>query len=168
MKTKIKVLFVCHGNICRSPAAQGTFEAIIKKYNLEDFFEVDSAGINSYHVGETPHPMTIKAAKEKGIILNHYARQVTKKDLEIYDYIFAMDRYNYEDLLRYVTSTEQKNKIYLFRRFDPAAKTKNYIPDVPDPYYGNYEGFQEVQEIILRTSENLLNYLLEKNSIRIK
>ncbi len=168
MKNKIKVLFVCHGNICRSPAAQGAFEALIKEKKLEDFFEVDSAGVSSYHIGESPHPLTKKAAKEKGIVLNHYARQINRQDLDTFDYIFAMDRYNYQDLMGFAVTKEQKEKIFLFREFDPVVKDSNTIPDVPDPYYGDYEDFQTVQKIVSRTAENLLNYLLEKHSIIIK
>lgn len=158
---KIKVLFVCHGNICRSPAAQGTFEKLIRDRNLEEYFYVDSAGVSSYHIGENPHPLTRKAAEEKGIVLNHTARKFTKKDLEYFDFIFAMDRYNYEDIMSYITNSEHKKKVFLFREFDPEINPNQTFPDVPDPYYGGYEGFREVQKIILRTAENLLNFLIE-------
>ncbi|MFN3603660.1 MAG: low molecular weight protein-tyrosine-phosphatase [Leptonema sp. (in: bacteria)] len=163
MNQRIKVLFVCHGNICRSPAAEGTFKKLLQDRNLENYFLVDSAGVSSYHIGEKPHPLTIKAAMEKGIVLNHVARKFTKEDLEKFDYIFAMDRYNYEDIMSYVSDPKYKDKIFLFRKFDPEVKDKQSILDVPDPYYGGYEGFREVQRIISRTSESLLEYLLETN-----
>ncbi len=166
-KNKIKVLFVCHGNICRSPAAQGTFEKLILDRNLNEYFIVDSAGTSSYHIGEEPHPLTKKAALEFGIKLNHIARQFTKEDEKEFDYIFAMDRYNLQDIRRITENSNYQKKIFLFRKFDPEINN-NQIPDVPDPYYGGYNGFLEVQKIILRTSENLLNYLLEKELKLIK
>jgi len=166
-KKKIRILFVCHGNICRSPAAQGTLEKIIKDKGLEDKIEVDSAGTSSYHVGEKPHPFTRKAAEEYGIHINHIARQFSSEDFEHFDYIFAMDHYNYEDILKLAKNPEHKKKVHLFRKFDPTIKNTNSIPDVPDPYYGGYNGFQEVQKIILRTAENLLNSLIQ-NEVKLK
>ncbi|GIX41414.1 MAG: protein-tyrosine-phosphatase [Leptospiraceae bacterium] len=166
-KKKVKILFVCHGNICRSPAAQGTLEKLIKDKGLENYIEVDSAGTSSYHVGEKPHAYTRKAAEEYGITINHIARQFKPEDFDTFDYIFAMDHYNYEDILRLAKKPEHQKKVHLFREFDPAITDKNHIPDVPDPYYGGYNGFQEVQKIILRTAENLLNYIIE-NDLKVK
>lgn len=159
---KLKILFVCHGNICRSPAAQGTLEKLIKDKNLQHLIEVDSAGTSSYHVGEKPHKFTRKAAEEHNIEIHHIARQFTTRDFDEFDYIFAMDHYNYEDILRMAKTQEHRKKVKLFREFDPAVLNENYIPDVPDPYYGDYSGFQEVQKIILRTAENLLSYLIQQ------
>jgi protein-tyrosine phosphatase len=160
-KKKIKVIFVCHGNICRSPAAEGTLKKLIRDRGLENLIEVDSAGTSSYHVGEKPHTYTRKAAEEYNITLDHIARQFQPQDFDRFDIIFAMDHYNYEDILRLAKTQEHRKKVHLFREFDPLIKDKNQIPDVPDPYYGGYSGFQEVQKIVLRTAENILNYLVE-------
>lgn len=159
---KLKILFVCHGNICRSPAAQGTLEKLIKDKHLQHLIEVDSAGTSSYHIGEKPNVNTRKAAAEYGIEINHLARQFSIKDFDEFDYIFAMDHYNYEDILRIAKKPEHKKKVKLFREFDPDISSENFIPDVPDPYYGDYSGFQEVQKIVLRTAENLLSYLIQQ------
>lgn len=159
---KLRILFVCHGNICRSPAAQGTLEKLIKDKNLQHLIEVDSAGTSSYHVGEKPNLYTRKAAAQFNIEINHIARQFTVKDFDEFDYIFAMDHYNYEDIYRLAKTSEHRKKIKLFREFDPTVTNKSYIPDVPDPYYGDYNGFLEVQKIVLRTAENLLSYLIQE------
>lgn len=163
---KISVLFVCHGNICRSPAAEGTFRKLLKDKGLEDYFYVDSAGISSYHTGEDPHPNTVKAAKEFGIILQHKARQFHYSDFEKFDYIITMDHYNYADVLRLMRSGEHKKKVYLFREFDPEVKDTQSIPDVPDPYYSGYSKFLEVQKIILRTAERLLDFILTRENLK--
>ncbi|MCS7204849.1 MAG: low molecular weight phosphotyrosine protein phosphatase [Leptospiraceae bacterium] len=161
-KKKIRVLFVCHGNICRSPAAKGTFIKLIRDKKLEEYFHVDAAGVSAYHIGESPHPNTIKAGLEMGITIQHKARQLTYKDLDDFDYIIAMDHYNYSDILKLGNNNDHQKKVFLFREFDPEVINSHHVPDVPDPYYSGYSKFVEVQKIILRTSENLLNFILER------
>ncbi|MCB1165067.1 MAG: low molecular weight phosphotyrosine protein phosphatase [Leptospiraceae bacterium] len=162
---KTSILFVCHGNICRSPAAEGAFRHLIRKYGVSDEFYVDSAGTSAYHIGEIPHPDTRKAASEAGIKLEHRARQYTAFDLERFDYVLAMDRHNYEDILASTGSEEEKNRVFLYRKFDPEVEGAR-IPDVPDPYYGGYAGFREVQRIVGRTSESLLEWIRARQPVR--
>ena len=155
------ILFVCHGNICRSPAAEGAFRNLIKDRGYSGRFYVDSAGTSAYHIGEIPHPDTRKAASEAGIKLDHRARQFTAFDLERFDFILAMDRHNYEDVLAATSNEEERSRIFLYRKFDPEVEGSR-IPDVPDPYYGGFQGFRDVQKIVARTSESLLDWILDR------
>ncbi|MCX7997920.1 MAG: low molecular weight phosphotyrosine protein phosphatase [Leptospiraceae bacterium] len=157
---KIGVLFVCLGNICRSPAAEGAFRHLVEERELKEFFHIDSCGTASYHIGELPHELTQKVARERGIILTHRARQFKREDFEKFDYILAMDESNYKHILYMAKTEEQKQKVHKFRKFDPAVSGQ---PDVPDPYYGSVAGFEHVQDIVMRTSAGFLDYLLEKH-----
>ena len=164
MQTKpeaVSVLFVCHGNICRSPAAEGALRNQIKKQGLSGHIKVDSCGTSAYHIGEIPHPDTRKAAAEAGIKLEHRARQFTPFDLERFDFILAMDRHNYEDVLAATSSEEERSRVFMYRKFDPEVDGTR-IPDVPDPYYGGFAGFREVQSIVERTSESILEWIRSK------
>ncbi|MBI38082.1 MAG: protein tyrosine phosphatase [Leptospiraceae bacterium] len=154
----LSILFVCHGNICRSPAAEGALRSLIRKQGFDGRVKVDSAGTSAYHIGEIPHPDTRKAAAEAGIKLEHRARQFTAFDLERFDYILAMDRHNYEDVLAVTSSEEERSRVFMYRKFDPEVEDSR-IPDVPDPYYGGFAGFREVQSIVQRTSESILEWL---------
>lgn len=158
-ESEISILFVCHGNICRSPAAEGTFIHLLKKKNLENHFRADSAGVASYHIGELPHQTTRKVALEYGIQLVHRARQFRRSDFDEFDLILAMDRSNLSDMLRSLPQGRDSSHVKLFRTYDPSSKKGENTPDVPDPYYGGIDGFFEVQEIMLRTCEALLEEL---------
>jgi protein-tyrosine phosphatase len=156
---KKKVLFVCLGNICRSPAAEGAFRKEVAKRNLSEQFIIDSAGTAAYHVGEFPHSMTRKVASEHGISLTHHARQFSITDFRNFDYILAMDQTNYSDIISLAQDIEDRKKVFLFREFDPLAGKER---DVPDPYFsGKKEGFEEVHSIVSRTSERLLDWMLQ-------
>lgn len=159
-KRPLRILFVCHGNICRSPAAEAAFLHAIEMKGLQDRFVVDSAGTSSFHIGERPHPDTRRAAQERGIALNHHARQFREDDFERFDWILAMDTKNLHFLQNLARSPAHREKLALFRAFDPEKNRSGSAPDVPDPYYGGYSGFQEVQDIVTRTSEQLLSHLL--------
>ena len=140
---KTKVLFVCLGNICRSPLGEGIFKHKVKALGKADSFQVDSCGTGSYHVGGLPDPGSIKVAEENELdITDQRARQLNVKDLQDYDYILAMDRSNLSNIKR-LGST--KAKLKLLRDYDPV---KNRSPDVPDPYGMGYNGFQDVYQII--------------------
>jgi protein-tyrosine phosphatase len=157
---KIRVLFVCLGNICRSPAAEGAFQHLIELNELEEFFHVDSCGTGNYHIGELPHETTLKVAESRGITLNHKCRQFITKDFERFDYIFVMDKNNYSNVVRLAENQEQIEKVIKFRKFDPHCKGEP--PDVPDPYSNPISSFEYVQDIVERCSAALLRHLIEK------
>jgi protein-tyrosine phosphatase len=133
----VKILFVCMGNICRSPTAHGVFEKIIKDNNTQNKFEVDSAGTHSYHIGHSPDSRSTAIAQKFGVDLSKQkARKVTESDFYYYDYLLALDGDNYQILLSNCPD-EFQHKIIKLLEFHPSVANK----DVPDPYYeGNFEG----------------------------
>lgn len=151
----IKVLFVCMGNICRSPTAQGTFEKVVKEAGLEKQIFIDSAGTHAYHIGEQPDPRTQAAAKKRGLDLSaQRAREVSLRDFEEFDYILAMDHYNYSSL-KMRCPDKYKEKIQLFMDYAPHMG----YSDVPDPYYGGEQGFELVLDLTTAASKGLLDTL---------
>lgn len=158
----IKVLFVCLGNICRSPLAEEVFKHYVQKKGLENKIICDSAGTSSYHLGENPDKRTIKNARNNGIELAHKARQFNVNDFEDFDYILAMDNSNLQNILKLKPAHIDKCEICLMRDFDEVAKASK---DVPDPYFGGDEGFQEVFEILERANSKFLDHLLEKHQL---
>ncbi len=164
---KISVLFVCLGNICRSPVAEGTFSHLVSEQKIQKQFHIDSCGTAGYHEGELPHSLARGVAKSHGIILPSRARQFKQLDFTQFDYILPMDHENYAKLSKWNVSKEEKKRLHLFRSFDPICKNSTPIPDVPDPYYvGNISAFKEVQEIALRTTKEFLKWLLQKHNIK--
>ncbi len=155
--TKTKVLFVCLGNICRSPLAEAIFKHKIKERGLEVSFDGDSCGTSNYHIGDPPDQRTIKNASRNGVKINHLGRQLSERDLESFDYILAMDRSNYTNIFRLGNAQEYAAKISMMRKFDPV----NTDGEVPDPYYGGERGFQEVFDILDRSIEGFIDYLQE-------
>ncbi len=141
---KIKVLFVCMGNICRSPTAHGVFEKLIKDNKAQNDFEVDSAGTHAYHIGNKPDGRSMATAKGFGVDISHQrARQVNESDFYYYDYLLALDEENYQGLLADCPN-EFKNKIIKLLEFYPELTNKN----VPDPYYkGDFKGVFKMIEI---------------------
>ncbi|HTJ49625.1 MAG TPA: low molecular weight protein-tyrosine-phosphatase [Cyclobacteriaceae bacterium] len=153
---KVKVLFVCLGNICRSPLAEAVFKHKIKESNLTDWLEADSCGTANYHIGDTPDPRTIQNALRNGVTIDHRGRQLKPADLAHYDIIFAMDESNYNNIMKLERAYKYADKVAMMRTFDPQGPG-----DVPDPYYGNEKDFQEVFDILDRTMDNLINHLKE-------
>jgi protein-tyrosine phosphatase len=147
------VLFVCLGNICRSPTAEGVFRDRAARQGLA--VVIDSAGTAAYHTGELPDPRTRKAALARGVELTHRARQVAPSDFERFDWLLAMDRQNHEDLLARAPR-EHRAKVRLFRSFDPTAPAS---AEVPDPYYGGPSGFEEVLDQCERAADGLVEFL---------
>ncbi len=156
MDRPIRVLFVCLGNICRSPLAEGVFRHVVKEAGLDDRFEIDSAGTGSWHTGEAPDPRTSQTARLHGVALDGQARQFMTEDLEKYDLILAMDRDNLHDILYLDVMGERSSHVRLFREFDPEPGDLQ----VPDPYYGGPEGFETVYRMVERTARALLGSLV--------
>ncbi len=158
----IKILFVCLGNICRSPAAEGAFKKLVQEKELEDLFYIDSAGTANYHIGELAHEVTRKVALDRGIELKHTCRQVNYADFEKFDFLIAMDSSNQKGLFSIARTEKDRNKIIKFRKFDETVKGE---PDVPDPYYGGLSSFEHVQDIVETCSIGLLNWIIENNNL---
>jgi protein-tyrosine phosphatase len=148
------VLFVCLGNICRSPLAEGVFRALVRREGLESDFHIDSAGTGSWHAGEPPDARSAKVAAEHGITLDHRARQVRREDLERFDFVIAMDRENLSALQRMANGLGGA-RLHLLREFEHETDGE----EVPDPYYGGPSGFDEVFEMVRRSCEGLLREL---------
>jgi protein-tyrosine phosphatase len=148
----IKVLFVCLGNICRSPTAEGVFRKLIEGKGYTDKIEVDSAGTHAYHVGEPPDERAQAAAARRGIDINHLrGRRAGIKDMKEFDYVLAMDRENLEDLLS-LCPVRHEQIIELFLTFAPQRPER----EVPDPYFGGVSGFDRVLDMIEEAAEGLL------------
>ena len=148
----VKVLFVCLGNICRSPTAEGVFRAIVHKAGLSGEIKTDSCGTAAYHVGEPPDPRSQDAAKIRGFDLSDLrARRVTKDDFVEFDYVLAMDRHNLRNLRR-LMPFNAKAEPALFLDFGENLTER----EVPDPYYGGPDGFETVLDLIERASVGLL------------
>lgn len=149
-----KLLFVCLGNICRSPAAENIMNHLIDRHQLNDRVVCDSAGTGGYHVGSPPdRRMTLAAANRLGIQLCGRARQLQKSDLAEFDLILAMDRENYYDILALDFSGKYRDKVRLMCDFC----TEHTLKEVPDPYYGGAEGFNQVIDLLLDACNGLLD-----------
>ncbi|MGR9114545.1 MAG: low molecular weight protein-tyrosine-phosphatase [Gammaproteobacteria bacterium] len=158
---KIRILFVCMGNICRSPTAEGVFAKLLSDQNMSHHFEIDSAGTHAHHVGEMPDQRAQKAAKERGIELQHIrARKVIFGDFDDFDYLLAMDGENYEILMS-VCPDENKHKIKYFLEYAPHLGTR----EVPDPYFGGQYGFEKVLDLVQEASIGFLNTLKEQGEL---
>lgn len=146
---KIKVLFVCMGNICRSPTAEGVFNKLLQDAQAQDLFEIDSAGTHAYHVGESPDDRAQATARKRGIDLSYIrARKFDISDFEDYDYILAMDTDNYQ-ILRQACPAHLQHKVKRFLDYAPQRDEQ----DVPDPYYGGPNGFEHVFDLVADASQ---------------
>lgn len=145
-----KIIFVCLGNICRSPVAEGVALHLKNKHNLQVY--IDSAGTAGYHVGEAPDPRTVANARRHGVDLSPLrARQFSVLDFEKFDHIFTMDLGNYNTVVRLASNQEQRNKVKLLLEF--VYKTKGL--EVPDPYYGSEKDFEKVFTLVYKACEDL-------------
>jgi low molecular weight protein-tyrosine phosphatase len=154
----MRILFVCMGNICRSPTAEGVMRRLVAEAGLDGAVEVHSAGIGDWHAGEPPDERAAAAAWARGITLEGSARQVRPGDFRRFDLVIAMDRGNLRELLALAPDEEAAEKVRLLREFDPAATGAADL-DVPDPYYGGERGFETVLDMIEAACRRLLDEL---------
>lgn len=159
-----RIMFVCSGNICRSPLAHRLFEAQARAAGVAEQFEVESSGIGEWHVGEDADPRMRATARAHGLTLHHRAQQITRQDLEQFDLILVMDRSHKQQLERLARNPQIMEKVRLFREWDPKGGPS---AEVPDPYYGGERGFEEVYRMVERTSTLLLEDLLSEEEAAV-
>ena len=152
-----RILFVCLGNICRSPTAEGVMRSLLREEGLENVVEVESAGTGDWHVGDPPDRRATAAAHARGIVLEGAARQVARADFDDFDLILAADRRNLRELSA-LAPADARARLHLLREFDPAAPGAPDL-DVPDPYYGGDDGFEQVIDLIEAACRGLLEQL---------
>lgn len=154
----MRILFVCSGNICRSPMAEALFVHMARERGVLDRFEVDSVGLHGYHEGEAADPRTRRLGARHGVEVTSIAREIRPRDMEDADLILAMDRGHERELIR--RGPEHRHKIRLMRSYDPQGGD----PDVADPYYGGMEGFERMYEVLHTCCGRLLDALLERDA----
>ena len=159
-----KLLFVCLGNICRSPSAENIMNHLIEEADLSSKIACDSAGTSGYHVGAPPDRRMNVAARERGIELQGESRKLTPSDLQKFDLILAMDRQNYQDILYLDREGKYEDKIYLMCDF----ATSKADTEVPDPYYGGQDGFKYVIDLLFDACEGLLNHVVDSEAYQAK
>lgn len=160
--TTYKVLFVCLGNICRSPAAEGIFKKMVRKQRLNDKIEVDSAGTAGYHVGELPDSRMRQHGTRRGYKFDSLSRKFTSNDFDRFDIILAMDDSNYNNILRLAPDLDSEAKVH--RMMDFSEKYEN--DHVPDPYYSGAEGFELVLDLLEDSCDGLLEKIKKDLSIQ--
>jgi protein-tyrosine phosphatase len=149
---KHRLLFICLGNICRSPMAEGVFRRVAEEEGLLHLFEIDSAGLGDWHIGQAPDTRAQAATRKRGVdISGQCARQIAPQDYRRFDLLLAMDGSNYEELLQFAPS-EMRHKVRRFLDFAPHVRTK----DVPDPFYGGNEGFDHALDLIEHAARGLI------------
>ena len=157
----VRVLFVCLGNICRSPTAEGVFRNVVARAGLEQRIEIDSAGTHAYHVGDPPDLRAQQAARRRGVELSTLrGRKATRVDIERFDYVLAMDEENYQNLLA-ICPAGLEAKVRLFLEFAPDRPER----EVPDPYFGGDAGFERVLDMIEEASAGLLAHLRKQHRL---
>jgi protein-tyrosine phosphatase len=152
----VRILFVCLGNICRSPTAEGVMRRLVRERGLEGEIEIDSAGTGAWHVGNPPDPRATEAARGRGTVLEGAARQVTAADFDDFDLLLAMDATNLHELRQRAPDDAARAKVRLLREFDPASADALDL-DVPDPYYGGPRGFDTVLDLVEAACAGLLD-----------
>lgn len=157
----INVLFVCMGNICRSPSGEAVMNKLVKRANLENEIICDSAGTIAFHEGEPADARMKRHALGRGYRLTSIARRFRYSDFENFDYIIAMDKANYNDLISFDADEKYNQKVLMMTDF---AKTANYS-EVPDPYYGGPEGFETVLDILEESCSGLLETIKKDHKL---
>ena len=160
--SKYSVLFICLGNICRSPAAQAVMQRMVDERGLTDRFFIDSAGIGGWHIGDLPDKRMRVHARPRGYELTHRARKVRSADFEDFDLIVGMDAANVDDLCSMAATIEQQDKVVMMGDYIRQYPNYDYVPD---PYYEGSEGFELVLDLLEDACDNLLNRIIEQNNI---
>ena len=156
---KYRVMMVCLGNICRSPMAEAIFRDLANKQNLD--CEVQSSGTTSYHIGSNADSRTLKTLADYDLSLQHSAQQFSRCHFAEFDYIFAMDKQNYRDILSLALNKKDTKKVFLLRDFDNQKDSMN----IPDPYYGGENGFEYIYQIIMRACQNIVNQIKKNGQL---
>lgn len=159
---KIRVLFVCLGNICRSPAAEGIMKKLVDKNDLQDFIEVDSAGTSGWHEGELPDERMRAHGEKRDYNFSSKARKFKKSDFELFDYIIVMDKNNYNNVKAMADGRDQISKIKMMTEYSVQYSNHEYVPD---PYYGGASGFELVLDLLEDACEGLLQTIKKDHSI---
>lgn len=154
----ISVLFVCLGNICRSPAAEGVFLDLLNKKSLREKFHIDSAGTSAHHIGERADQRMRSHAAKRSIELPSISRKLVAEDFDKFSYIVVMDESNYRNTIRLAQSEDDKHKVLKMADFTPSYSQG----EIPDPYYGGASGFELVLDMLEEGCEKLLTYLMKK------
>jgi protein-tyrosine phosphatase len=158
----VNVLFVCLGNICRSPLAEGILKDKVVQKGLADYIKVDSAGTSGWHINEAPDRRSADIALRNGIKLDHVGRQLLSDDFSRFDYIIAMDSQNFNNIINLQDSNPDGNaEIYMIQEFD----NKQSGHDVPDPYYGGPNGFQLVYDMMDESITNFLDHIVTNHNL---
>jgi protein-tyrosine phosphatase len=162
MNDRVRVMFVCLGNICRSPLAEGIFRHHVQERGLAERIEIQSSGTGSWHIGEAADHRMRQTASRRGVPIDeHVAQQFIEDHLSEFDHILVMDKQNLNDILFFDQDDRFGGKVRLFREFDPIPDTYQ----VPDPYYGGASGFDEVYDIVERTSRRLLDEIVKAHGL---
>lgn len=162
MANPISVLFICLGNICRSPLAEAVFREVVTEAGLGERFHIDSAGTSGYHDGEAPDERTAAVAAARGVTVAGASRRVTGADLDRFDYLVVMDRENEAKVQRLATGVDRPPTVHLLREFDPEAEGDL---EVPDPYFGGPRGFEDVHDMVERAARGLLAHLRHEHDL---
>ncbi|HEX5725372.1 MAG TPA: low molecular weight protein-tyrosine-phosphatase [Longimicrobiaceae bacterium] len=157
-----RVLFVCLGNICRSPLAEAVFRKLVEERGLADRFEIDSAGVSGYHRGAPPDSRSAAVARRRGVELAGRSRKLAAGDLGRFDYVIAMDAENLEAIQALQAAAGGTARVHRLREWDPRPDSL----DVPDPYYGGPRGFEDVHDIVERACAGLLEHIVRENGGR--
>lgn len=160
-KNKINILFVCMGNICRSPTAHGVFDEMVREHGMEDVIHVDSAGTHAYHIGERPDPRAREVAKNNGYDISYVrARGLSEKDYFKFDYLLAMDKTNLSSL-QVKSPLNERDKLQLFLNFHPEKSGE----EVPDPYFKDSDLFGTVFELVEQGCQHLLKAMRNRHHL---
>ncbi|MBC7892105.1 MAG: low molecular weight phosphotyrosine protein phosphatase [Sphingobacteriaceae bacterium] len=164
----IHVLFVCLGNICRSPIAEATFQQLVGEAGLSEKIDCDSAATHRYHLGDLPDPRTRRNAESHDLTFTHHCRLLKGEDFRRFDYVIGMDEGNLENIRaiahRATGAYPSDEQVFLLRKFDP-ERDAGPIPAVPDPFYDDEAAFEEVYQIVRRCNEQFLQFLIHQHGL---